>query len=156
MSVDLDSVDWRILHELQLDGRVSITELARRVNLGATATSDRVKRLETSGVISGYQAHVDLVAVGLPIQAVIRLQYTLRRHAPFREHLAERREILECQRISGEDCYFIKVAAESTAHLEEIVDELSQFGHTTTSVIYSETLGYRGPTSARTLSATRI
>lgn len=151
MTENLDSTDWAVLRELQSDARMSMTELARRVNLGATATADRVRRLESAGVIAGYHAHIDLSKVGLPVQAIIRLVYAQRQHEPLHKLLLERREILECQRTTGEDCYLLKVAVEDTSHLEQLVDELGRFGHTTTSVIYSETLPYRGPISTRTL-----
>jgi Lrp/AsnC family leucine-responsive transcriptional regulator len=70
-----------------------------------------------------------------------------------RRLLTKRAEILECRRITGEDCYMLKVSAENTAHLQDLVDELSEFGHATTSVVYSETLPYRGPWTTRTLPA---
>jgi Lrp/AsnC family transcriptional regulator, leucine-responsive regulatory protein len=149
----LDSTDWAVLGELQHDGRLSIADLAKRVNLGPTATTDRVRRLEAAGVITGYHARVDLSRVGLPVRAVIRLVYEAKRHDLLRRLLEQRVEILECQRITGEDCYYLKVAAENTAHLEALVDELGGFGHTTTSVIYSETLPFRGPTTTRTIPA---
>lgn len=152
MAASLDSTDRLILAELQRDGRMSLADLARTINLGATATTDRVRRLEADGVITGYHARVDLSLVGLPVRAIIRLVYDAKRHEPLHSLLAERLEILECQRITGEDCYYLKVAAEDTAHLEALVDELGGFGHTTTSVIYSETLPFRGPERTRTIA----
>lgn len=151
MTGNLDATDWALINELQRDGRMTMTDLARRVHLGATATSDRVKRLEARGIITGYSARLNLAEVGLPILAMIRLKYPDKQHGPMHRLLEERAEILECQRITGEDCYLLKVAAENTAHLEEIVDELGNFGHATTSVVYSETLPYRGPWTTRTL-----
>jgi Lrp/AsnC family leucine-responsive transcriptional regulator len=145
MAENLDDVDWSILVELQRDGRVPFTELARRVNLSASATTERVKRLEATGVISGYRADVDLGKAGYTVLAVVRLKYPGNQHQPLHTLLAERSEILECLRTTGDDCYTLKVAATSMAHLEQLVDELAQFGSTTTSVVYSQTLPYRGP-----------
>jgi Lrp/AsnC family leucine-responsive transcriptional regulator len=145
MAENLDDVDWSILVELQRDGRVPFTELARRVNLSASATTERVKRLEATGVISGYRADVDLGKAGYTVLAVVRLKYPGNQHQPLHKLLAERSEILECLRTTGDDCYTLKVAATSMAHLEQLVDELAQFGSTTTSVVYSQTLPYRGP-----------
>lgn len=145
MAENLDDVDWSILVELQRDGRVPFTELARRVNLSASATTERVKRLEAIGVISGYRADVDLGKAGYTVLAVVRLKYPGNQHQPLHKLLAERSEILECLRTTGDDCYTLKVAATSMAHLEQLVDELAQFGSTTTSVVYSQTLPYRGP-----------
>ncbi|MFJ8814408.1 Lrp/AsnC family transcriptional regulator [Amycolatopsis thermoflava] len=145
MTETLDATDWAILTELQRDGRVPLTELARRVNLSASATTERVKRLEASGVITGYRAEVDLGKVGYPVLAVVRLKYPGSRHEPLHRLLAERCEILECLRTTGDDCYTLKVAAASMEHLEEVADQLAQFGSTTTSVVYRRTLPARGP-----------
>ena len=145
MTESLDATDWAILTELQRDARLPLTELGRRVNLSASAATERLRRLETAGVISGYRAEIDLGKVGYPVLAVVRLKYPGSRHEPLHKLLAERSEILECLRTTGDDCYTLKVAAASMAHLEHTVDELAQFGSTTTNVVYSQTLPYRGP-----------
>lgn len=147
MAEDLDETDWAILGELQRDGRLPLTELGRRVSLSASATTERVRRLESLGIIAGYRADVDLAKVGFTVLAVVRLKYPGSRHEPLRRLLAGRTEILECLRTTGEDCYTLKVAAGSMTHLERLVDELAQFGSTTTNVVYSQTLPYRGPSS---------
>ncbi|MER5806634.1 Lrp/AsnC family transcriptional regulator [Streptomyces sp. NPDC002033] len=147
MTESLDATDWAILAELQRDGRIAFTELARRVNLSASATKERVRRLETAEVITGYRAEVDLERTGHAVLAVIRLKYPGpgTRHEPLRRLLDERSEILECLRTTGDDCYVMKVATTSMAQLEEIVDELAQFGSTTTNLVLSRTLPFRGP-----------
>ncbi|MFJ2868856.1 Lrp/AsnC family transcriptional regulator [Kitasatospora sp. NPDC087314] len=145
MAVNLDEVDWAIIEQLQREARISLSELGRRVNLSPSATTERVRNLESLGVITGYHAAVDLAGVGYPVLAVVRLKYPGNRHQPLRRVLAERREILECLRTTGDDCYTLKVAATSMEHLEALVDELAGFGSTTTSVVYSQTLPYRGP-----------
>ena len=145
MAENLDNTDWAILVALQEDGRLPLTELGRRVNLSASATTERVKRLESLGVISGYRATVDLGRAGYPVLAVVRLKYPGRHHEPLHKLLDGRPEILECLRTTGDDCYVVKVAATSMSHLEELTDELAQFGSTTTNVVYRETLPYRGP-----------
>ncbi|MFD1044511.1 Lrp/AsnC family transcriptional regulator [Kibdelosporangium lantanae] len=144
MTESLDATDWAILTELQEDGRIPLTELGRRVNLSASATTERVKRLETTGVITGYRATVDLHKVGYGVLAVVRLKYPGNQHQPLRKLLGERAEILECLRITGEDCYTLKVAATTMEHLEKVVNELTAFGSTTTNIVYTQTLPYRG------------
>jgi len=144
MAVDLDDVDWAIIGQLQQEARLSLSELGRRVKLSASATTERVRHLETLGVITGYRATVDLAKAGYPVLAVVRLKYPGNHHQPLRRLLAERCEILECLRTTGDDCYTLKVAATSMEHLETLVDELAGFGSTTTSVVYSQTLPYRG------------
>jgi Lrp/AsnC family transcriptional regulator, leucine-responsive regulatory protein len=154
MTESLDATDWAILTELQRDARLPLTELGRRVNLSASAATERLRRLETAGVISGYRADIDLGKVGYPVLAVVRLKYPGSRHEPLHKLLEERSEILECLRTTGDDCYTLKIAAASMAHLERTVDELCQFGSTTTNLVYSQTLPYRGPREpARDLEA---
>lgn len=153
MTETLDSTDWAILSELQEDARISLTELGRRVSLSASATTERVRRLESIGVITGYRAEVDLTKVGYPVLAVVRLKYPGNKHEPLHRLLAERREILECLRTTGDDCYTLKVAAGSMPHLEELVNELTDFGSTTTNLVYSQTQRYRGPEKPVTESA---
>lgn len=145
MAVDLDDVDWAIVGQLEQEARMSLSELGRRVKLSASATTERVRHLEALGVITGYHAAVDLAKAGYPVLAVVRLKYPGNHHQPLRRVLAERREILECLRTTGDDCYTLKVAATSMEHLETLVDELAGLGSTTTSVVYSQTLPYRGP-----------
>ncbi|MET8544837.1 Lrp/AsnC family transcriptional regulator [Kitasatospora sp. NPDC004799] len=145
MAVNLDDVDWAIIGQLQREARLSLSELGRRVNLSPSATTERVRNLESLGVITGYHATVDLAKVGYPVLAVVRLKYPGNRHQPLRRLLTERPEILECLRTTGDDCYTLKVAATSMEHLETLVDELAGFGSTTTSVVYSQTLPRRGP-----------
>ncbi|MFE7632759.1 Lrp/AsnC family transcriptional regulator [Kitasatospora sp. NPDC057518] len=145
MAANLDDTDWAIIEQLQQEARVSLSELGRRVSLSPSATTERVRNLESLGVITGYHATVDLAKVGYPVLAVVRLKYPGNRHEPLRRLLAERREVLECLRTTGDDCYALKVAATSMEHLETLVDELAGFGSTTTSVVYSRTLPLRGP-----------
>jgi Lrp/AsnC family transcriptional regulator, leucine-responsive regulatory protein len=145
MAVDLDDTDWEILNQLQADARISFTELARRVHLSTSATTERVKRLESAGVIQGYRAVVDLDAVGVTIVAVIRMRYFGNHHDPFHKYVEDQPQVLECMRITGEDCYVLKVGATSMPQLGEYVDDLARFGDTTTSLVYNQPLPQRGP-----------
>jgi Lrp/AsnC family leucine-responsive transcriptional regulator len=105
MTETLDSTDWAVLAELQRDGRIPLTELGRRVSLSASATTERVRRLEAGGVVTGYHASVDLEKVGFTVLAVVRLKYPGSKHEPLHRLLDRRTEILECLRTTGDDCY---------------------------------------------------
>jgi Lrp/AsnC family leucine-responsive transcriptional regulator len=100
--------------------------------------------LEQAGVITGYRAVVDPARLGFNVLAVVRLKYPGSRHDPLRQLLASRSEILECLRVTGDDCYVLRVATLSMEHLEQVIDDLAQFGSTTTQVVYSQTLPMRG------------
>jgi Lrp/AsnC family leucine-responsive transcriptional regulator len=144
MTADLDELDWSVLRELQVDGRASVAELARRISLSPTATADRIRRLEASGVITGFAARVDLRKVGVQVMAIVRLQYPGRAREPLARVFNKRPEVLECQRVTGDDCYVLKIAATSLDHLAAVVDDLGDIGRATTSVVYNEPLPYRG------------
>jgi Lrp/AsnC family leucine-responsive transcriptional regulator len=138
--VRLDEVDWRILGALQRDGRMSYADLAREVAMSPSALTERVRRLEESGVITGYRASIDLGRVGLPILAWVRLRYPSGNYGPFERVLNGTPEVLEAHHVTGEDCFLLKVAARSMLHLESVSGRLAALGAITTSVVYSSPL----------------
>jgi Lrp/AsnC family transcriptional regulator, leucine-responsive regulatory protein len=133
----LDSINRRLLQELQADARVTMAELGRRINLSAPAVAERVQRLERAGVITGYRAEVDPKAIGYPIAAVVRVRPTTRQLQKIPELAREIPEVVDCHRITGEDCFFVKLHLRSMDDLEEILDRFIVLGQTTTSIIHS-------------------
>ncbi|MFD7557827.1 MULTISPECIES: Lrp/AsnC family transcriptional regulator [unclassified Streptomyces] len=138
-----DATDWRILEALQRDGRASFTELARSVSMSASAVTERVRRLEEAGVITGYTAVVDPEKLGKAILALVRLRYPHGNYKPFHDLLDSTPEILEAHHVTGDDCFVLKVAARSMAHLEEITGRIAGLGPVTTSIVYSSPLPRR-------------
>lgn len=139
----IDEIDWRILDELQRDGRISYTELGRRVALTAPAVAERVRRLEEAGVIKGFHADVDAAKVGFPITAFVRWTSS----GPDCSHLGDVAkdipEIVECHRVTGEASYILKILARSVGHLEQLIDGLMPYGSTITSVVLSSPVEHR-------------
>jgi Lrp/AsnC family leucine-responsive transcriptional regulator len=133
----LDPINRRLLQELQADARVTMAELGRRINLSAPAVAERVQRLERAGVITGYRAEVDPKAIGFPIAAVVRVRPTTRQLQKIPELAREIPEVVDCHRITGEDCFFVKLHLRSMDDLEEILDRFIVLGQTTTSIIHS-------------------
>jgi Lrp/AsnC family leucine-responsive transcriptional regulator len=132
----LDDIDRCLIRELQADARLRVTELARRVGLSAPAVADRMRRLEDSGVVS-YRAEVDPRALGYTIFAIVRVSPIGRGLRIIPELARDVPEITECYRITGEDCYLMKLYLRSIEDLEPILDIFTPHGRTTTSIVQS-------------------
>ncbi len=143
-AVRLDETTLRILEELQKDGRLSATELGRRVSLSPPAVTERLRRLEQSGLIEGYTARVNPKMLGLSLCAFVRLSLpTNMRHEKAKETLGAFPEIVEAHHITGEDCFLLKVVARDAEHLEDFISQISGLGRTTTSIVLSSPVGAR-------------
>ena len=141
----LDSVNLRLLSELQADGRITLAQLGRRVGLSAPAVAERVQRLERAGVIRGYHADLDPRALGFPVAAIVRIRPSPGRLQRIPEIARETPEVAECYRITGEDCYLLRIQLRSIDDLEEVLDRFTPFGLTTTSIVHSAPVPRRGP-----------
>jgi Lrp/AsnC family transcriptional regulator, leucine-responsive regulatory protein len=139
----LDEIDRRLLEELGTDGRVTMAELGRRISLSPPAVAERVQRLERSGVITGYKAVIDPKAIGYPLAAVVRVRPASRQLQRIPELARETPEVVECYRITGEDCFFLKLHLRSIDDLEAILDRFVEYGQTTTSIIHSAPVANR-------------
>ena len=127
------------------DGRVTVAELGRRVNLSPPAVGERVRRLEQSGVITGYRAHLDLRLLGYPLIAIVRVKPAPGRLATVAGLAQEIPEVVECHRITGEDCFFLKVALRSIDELGTLLDRFLDYGETTTSIVNASPVPPRDP-----------
>lgn len=107
----LDPIDRKILHALQQDGRVTMTELAAQVGLSATPCTERVRRLEREGIISGYHARVNPLALGLRVLVFIEIRVSNKSPKvldEIRQSLEKLDEITECHLVTGDFDYLIK------------------------------------------------
>jgi Lrp/AsnC family leucine-responsive transcriptional regulator len=141
----LDETDRKIIGQLTSDGRVSFAELGRRVNLSSPAVAERVQRLERAGVITGYRAELDPRMIGYPLTAIVRVKPAPGQLPRIPELAAEIPEVAECHRITGEDCFFIKVHLRSIDELGSVLDRFLAFGETTTSIINASPVTRRDP-----------
>lgn len=142
-TVVLDATDWQILAVLQQDARISFAELARRVAMSPSAVTERVRRLEETGVITGYRAELDATRVGLGILALVRLRYPTGNYRPFHALLDSTPEVVEAHHVTGEDCFVLKVVARDMRHLEAVTGRIGGLGTVTTNVVYSTPLPRR-------------
>ena len=140
----VDQVNRRLLAELQDDGRLSLAELGRRVGLSAPAVGERLQLLEEEGVLEGYRALVNPRALGLPLSAIVRVRPNPRQLPKVAELARRTPEVVECHRITGEDCYFMRMHLRDVEHLEEVIDGFAIYGQTTTSIMQSSPVPLRG------------
>lgn len=135
--MELDKKDRQILQALQADARQSLAALGKRIGLSQPAMSERVRKLEAAGVIEGYGARVNLRAIGVGLQAIIRIQTTHAGIAPYVQLFQQMPEVLEADRVTGEDCFIVRCAIAQPSDLERVVDALAVHGGVTTSLVLS-------------------
>src|SRR3954467_15086800 len=139
-----DATDLRLVTELRGDARLSLAELGRRVGLSAPAVGERLTRLEQSGVIRRHHAGGDPAAVGTPLDVVLRVRPAPRQLAKVADLARSTREITVCHRVTGEDCFVMRVHVRDVTHLEAIIDGFLLYGQTTTSIVQSSPVPGRG------------
>lgn len=142
---EIDAVDARILAALIDDARASVAVLARLVGLSAPTVSERIARLEDAGVIEGYTLMVSPKALGLPIAAWLRIRPIPGQLQKVAEILRELPEIVECDRITGEDCFIARAHVASIDALEKLIDQVIPYATTNTSIIQSSPIKRRLP-----------
>ena len=143
VSESLDDTGWHILRELQENGRISYSELGRRVGLTPPAVAERVRRMEEIGIIRGYRVELDLERIGLPLTALVRVTHRGVNCLELGRIVAGYPEVLECHRITGAESYIMKVALRSVEHLQELIDRLMEYGETVTSIVLSSPVTHR-------------
>ncbi len=141
----LDAIDRKIIGELSSDGRVPLAELGRHVSLSSPAVAERVRRLERAGVITGYRAEIDPRALGYNLTAIVRIKPAAGQLPRIPELATQIPEIGECHRITGEDCFYLKVHLRSIDDLSSLLDRFLVYGETTTSLINATPVPRRDP-----------
>ena len=141
----LDPVDHKIIAELSSDGRVSFAELGRRTSLSSPAVAERVKRLEQAGVITGYRAEIDPRALGYQLTAIVRVKPAVRQLSKIAELADGIPQVEECLRITGEDCFYMKLHLGSIEELPSVLDRFLLYGETTTSIVNATPVPRRDP-----------
>lgn len=133
LNAEVDAHDTRILAELQADARLSMAELGRRVHLSQPAVTERVRKLEASGIISGYRATVDLTKLGYGIRALIRVG-----RADYNRVVKLVEQTPECvnaYNVTGEDSWVLEIAVQDVSHLDTVVSKFCLMTETATSII---------------------
>ncbi|MFL5740196.1 MAG: Lrp/AsnC family transcriptional regulator [Flavisolibacter sp.] len=133
----LDQLDWNILEVLQLNARIPIVEIGRKIGLSAPAVAERIRKLEEEGIIKGYNAIVDYDKLGLTVPVFVQFKGTKIKHEEMLKMVDKMNEVVEWYGTTGDHCSLLKVIVASTRQLEKIIERLQQFGETNTSIILS-------------------
>ena len=144
----MDKIDWRILSELEVDGRISFADLSDRVGLSKSPCWSRVRELEAKGAIQGYSAHVDPGALGLAVQCYASVRITLDGHEAFEEAVSAHPAVIECHTTAGDSDYLLRIFARSVEHLDDLLrHELSKLPgvHRVSTTVCLKTIKSRAP-----------
>ncbi len=133
----IDEIGWKIIREMQINARITFAELGRRVGLTTPAVIERVRKLEDAKIITGYRAEIDAAKVGFPVTAFIRMSISGIDYSHIIEVAKKSSEVLECHRGTGGDSFILKVAVSDVEHLQNLIDKLTPYGITTTSIVLS-------------------
>lgn len=144
-NIHLDGVDARLLRALADDARTSMAELARTVGLSSPSVSERIKRLEEAGVIEGYSVKINPGALGLPLAVWLRIRPIPGRLHKVADILRDLPQIVECDRVTGEDCFIARAYVTSVEELERLIDQIIPYAMTNTSIIQSSPVERRLP-----------
>jgi len=140
---EIDDINRRLLAELQLDARLSLAELGRRIGLSPPAVAERLSRLEQAGVVA-YRAEIDPRALGLALTAIVRVRPSPGQLANVAALAQRTPEVVECHRVTGEDCFIMTAHVRDVGHLEDVIDCFVAIGQTTTSLVQSSPVPRRG------------
>lgn len=140
----LDDTGWELLYALQENARASYAELGRRVGLTPPAVADRIRRFELAGIITGYHAEVNPAKLGLGLTVIVRFQAT-RPSSPEQiiSLVASCPEVIECHRVTGDDCMTLTAVVASVEHLDTLITRLTPYGASYTSIVLSSPLHHR-------------
>lgn len=133
----MDKINREILTILQQNSRISFADLAKKVHLSAPAVTERVKKLEDSGVIKGYHASIDVEQLGYPIEAMIQAKVFLGQESTFIKLAKSKSEIIECYNVTGDKAFLLKVIVPAMTKLDALLEEFSHISETSTMVVLS-------------------
>ena len=133
----LDSYGRKLLDELQMNARLSLAELGRRVGLSPTAAAERLKQMEEVGILHGYTVDIDREALGLEVMAFIRMSCGGQNYHRLLDYVQTLEEVRECHHLTGDDDFLLKVTTTSMADLEALIEALLPYGNPVTSLVLS-------------------
>jgi len=134
----VDSIDKKIIDELRKNSRLSMSELGRRINLSSPSVTERVRRMESFGIIKRYTLEVDYEKLGFPIQCIIEATIKNGDYNSFKKFIEGFPNVEFCYRIAGNACYMLKMQFDTFANAEKFIEDVNPYAHTITHFIFSQ------------------
>lgn len=141
----LDDTDVLIITLLSKNARISVADLARQVGMSAPSVNERIKRLEESGVIAGYRVEIDPVALGYSLMALVRIRHRPGKLQELKALIEQMPEFVECDKVTGEDCFVARLYMRDISELDPILDRVSEIADTSTAIVKSTPVKRRLP-----------
>jgi len=141
----LDGIDRRLVQLLTANARTTTADLARQVGMSSPSVADRLRRLEESGVVRGYTLDVDPVALGYSLTAIARIRPLPGQLRRVEKLIAEIGEVIECDKVTGDDCFIARLVLKSIEQLDGVLDRITEFAETNTAIVKSSTVRRRLP-----------
>jgi Lrp/AsnC family transcriptional regulator, leucine-responsive regulatory protein len=140
----MDQIDIHLLELLQLDGRITLSELSKKLTLSRPSITERLKRLQEKGIIVGFSARVCPKAIGRNVIVFIQLsEIKIFSYTEFEQWIMKDPDIIECHRLTGSVSYLLKAAVTGMNHLSNLIDKLTPYGNVNTSVVLSSPVPFR-------------
>ena len=144
-SYSLDGIDLRILGILQVDGRISLRDLARAIEMSTPSVTERLRRLESRGVIQNFSVNIDLGLLGYTIAAIVRLKPRPGKLKQVETMIEAESRFVSCDRVTGDDCYVAKLVMKSIDELDPLLEPFHDCAETNTSIVKSSLVTKREP-----------
>jgi len=142
---ELDETGRKILAILQKEGRMPFSTLGHHVGLSAPAVAERVRRMEDIGLITGWRALVDRRRLGWTMTAFMRISCPGEKYQAIRRLALDLPEVIDCHHVTGEDCFFLKLAVGSVEQLERVIDRFRDVGRTVSAIALSTVVEDKPP-----------
>ncbi len=139
----IDATDVQLLELLHENARVSIAELARLVGMSSPSVSERLNRLEDSGIIAGYRVEINQEQAGYPLTAIVRMRQLPGKLKQLQEKIISMPEFIECDKVTGEDCFYTRLCLRDIRDLDPILDQFSELAETNTAIVKSKPIKRR-------------
>ena len=137
ISMALDETDSKILNILETNGRISISELAQKVKMSAPSVTDRIRRLESRGIIKNFTVNIDLAKLGLEFEAIVRIKPSPGKVKVVEEMIIKQPRFISCDKVTGDDCFIAHLALKSIHELDELLGSFHLYAETNTSIVHS-------------------